>query len=1397
MYVVHTLNCINMAKKWIKWVAIPVAVPIVLILILIILLYIPPVQNKLVREVATRVSAATGMDISIGKIHLRFPLDLVVKDMEVVQTPDTLLTVGRLATDIKLRPLLSGNIEAHGLSVEKVSLNTANLIPGMQLMGQMGSFYLDMRAVNLTDEVAELNSITLNDTHLTIALTDTVTAPADTTATDMNWKILLHHLNVANLSVAVNTPSVALYNVNVEVDSILYHRQDIAAIIRNITLAEQSGLNITALNGRITVDSLGVTVPQLALNTPHSSATLSAGALWKPQSPFTPQTFSVQMEARIGKPDVMLMAGDMPNTFRRDYPARPLVFKADASGSMEHITLTTLRAELPGAINLKAKGEMHQPMDNQHRAISLNLEGQTGKLDFLLAAAGMPADSSIVLPPIALGADLTMNGPQLKAALQATQAGGKVTLGAAYNIDSQAYEANLNIDSLRVDHFMPRDSIYTIVANLAAKGRGVDMQSAQTEANITAGIDLLEYGGYHITDVALTAGLKNAVATANLTSRSDLLVMDAQAEVGKDSVKLSVHSGDLQAQLRAAGPVQELMNQSMAFTDVLTAQLTARQLDHKELRRTLPTARLNLSAGRQNPVSEYLTQQGIGFKSVRAAFVANPSRGINGRAILHSLKADSLQLDTLFLIAFQDTARLNLRAGVINGPKNPQYTFRASVTGEVRSQDADIMLEYKDETGETGVKIGANIKPMSRGVRMSFIPENPIVAFRTFAFNEHNRVFIRDNGRVLADVEMLGKDGMGFRVHSLPDTTYLQNLDIEVRRIELGEISKVLPYYPSFSGLFTAEATFQQTPTSMQLSAEGRVGDLTYESTRIGNIGLGVTWLPGTANTHYMDMYLALEEQHILAAQGQYQSGTTDKIEVDVDLEHFPLYLARAFVDENLIYLSGDVDGHMQVAGSSVQPLVNGELHLHEVAAESMQYGVNFRFQEKSLLVKNNRLLFDKYEIYTTGNNPFTIDGFVDFKDPSNARADLSLKTRNYELLNAPRRNNRLLYGKMYVDLNSTLRGPLAGLVMRGNLNILGSTDVKYVLTDSPLTVQDRLGDMVQFVSFADTVQAVQEEPVMTMGGMDLMMTINIDPSVEVGVDLTPDRSSYVDIEGGGNLSFQYTPQGDMVLTGRYTINTGKMKYSLPVIPLKEFNLTDGSYVQWLGDPMNPRLSFKASERMRVNVPNQDTDGSRMVSFDASIEIKNTLNDLQLVFDLSAPEDPDIRKELEAMAPEERSKQAVAMMATGIYLARGTAGGDFDMGTAINNLLQSQISGIAGSALKTVNISFGMENYDDATGDRRTDYNFKYAQRFFNDRVQVVIGGTISTGNSAEETNSFIDNISLEYRLDDSGTRNVRLYHDRNYESVFEGEVVETGVGLVLRKKVNKLGELFIFRKNK
>ena len=205
-----------------------------------------------------------------------------------------------------------------------------------------------------------------------------------------------------------------------------------------------------------------------------------------------------------------------------------------------------------------------------------------------------------------------------------------------------------------------------------------------------------------------------------------------------------------------------------------------------------------------------------------------------------------------------------------------------------------------------------------------------------------------------------------------------------------------------------------------------------------------------------------------------------------------------------------------------------------------------------------------------------------------------------------------------------------------------------------------------------------------------------------------------------------------------------------------------------------------------------------MVNFDVSISIKNRLEAPELIFDIAAPEDATIENELQAMGADERSKQAIAMLATGIYLNGGGKGGGLSMGAALNSVLQSQINSLAGS-VKNANISVGIEDRTSAeTGDTQKDFSFRYSQRFFNDRVQIIIGGKVSTGaNATNDAESFIDNISLEYRLDTSGTRYVRVFYDKNYESVLDGEITETGVGLVLRRKMDRLGELFIFKKKK
>ena len=821
---------------------------------------------------------------------------------------------------------------------------------------------------------------------------------------------------------------------------------------------------------------------------------------------------------------------------------------------------------------------------------------------------------------------------------------------------------------------------------------------------------------------------------------------------------------------------------------------------------------MQLTAGQANPVSYFLKTKDITFNDFILRFGSTPTRGINGRTAVHGLRVDSLQLDIIFFTVKQDTSRMMLQSGVINGPKNPQFVFRSTLTGEIRSEDAELTVNYVDGEGQTGVLFGVNARPLTEGqgkgngVLLNLTPAEPVIAYRKFHFVDNsNWVYLHKNMRVYANIDMDSDNGLGFRMQSdRNDSVSLQNMNVELSRLQLGELSEVLPYMPRLTGLFSAEAQYIQTPTSLQVSAEANIDELTYERQHVGDVGMGATWLPGDKGaTHYLNTYFSYDNQEVLVADGMLtQKNGRDTLEVTTTFEHFPMKIANAFIPDQMVSFTGDIDGGVHIYGPLEKPKMNGDVTLDSVSVYARQAGARYWFDDRPVQVKDNQLIFDKFAIYTTSKNPFTIDGKVDFRNLERPTANLKLLAENYTLLDAPRTRESLIYGKVFVDLNATVRGPLDALTMRGNMNLLGNTDVTYVLTDSPLTVEDRLEGLVTFTSFADTASVSADEvPAMSLGGMDMIMSVHIDNAVRLRADLSPDRSKFIELEGGGDLNMQYTPQGDISLTGRYTLSGGIMKYSLPVIPLKEFQINNGSYVDWRGDPMNPTLNLKATERMRASVADGDDGGSRVVNFDVSIAIKNRLDAPELIFDITAPDDATVENELQAMGAEERSKQAIAMLATGVYMNSGVKGGGLSMGSALNSVIQSQINSLAGSAFQSINASFtmGMEDRTAAeTGDKQTDYSFRYSQRLFNDRVQIVIGGKVTTGaNATNDAESFIDNISLEYRLDTSGTRYVRVFYDKNYESVLDGEITETGVGLVLRRKMDRLGELFIFKKKK
>lgn len=901
-------------------------------------------------------------------------------------------------------------------------------------------------------------------------------------------------------------------------------------------------------------------------------------------------------------------------------------------------------------------------------------------------------------------------------------------------------------------------------------------------------------------DFMQTHNLKARVEAIELTTADSIirpLDLTLDANLTPEFIDMKALAGDLSLSVSSDQGLDSLLARVNSFSGELQQQMDSLRIKQDVLRSLLPHLKMELACGQKNPIGNILRHAtGYSFRDLSLNLNASPEEGLNGNGHMHSLNTGAILLDSIYWKIRQEESGVALDARVANGPRNSIVTFMSQVHAALTETGANANMAFYDAQGKKSVDFGLALDLLADGFRAHFTPLNPTIAYRRFTLNADNFVTLTHDGHLDALVDLLADDGTGLKLYTTPNEEAQQDVSLSVNHFNVGELTQVIPFMPDLSGFLHGDFHYMQADSTTTVSAEMLVKNMAYNGVRLGDIGLNGIYFPNADGSHYVDGIVTLDEQEILLVNGKYHEDKgKGKMDGEASFQRIPFAFLNAFMPDGPFALSGYAWGDFTVSGYTENPVLNGELKTESLHIDADSYNVNLQIPDHTITVKNSRINLNRIEAYAAGKTPLVLDGNIDFSDLDRVQLDVNVRADDYQLINAPKRQGSLAYGKVFVNLGGRLWGTLSDLKMRGKLDVLGSTDVSCVLSDTPLTVDDQLADIVTFVDFNDTIPA--EVVDVKRQSIDMQMNINIAETAQIHCFLSDMGNDYIDLQGGGEMTLTYDMQNDMQLWGRYTIGKGTMRYSLMAIPLNDFQIAQGSYVEFQGNVMNPRLNINASERVRSTVTENSVP--RNVAFDVGLAISRTLDDMGLEFTLEAPEDMSVQNQLTAMTQEERGRVAVTMLVTGMYVTDDAeTNGGYNYANTLNAYLQSAINEIAGKALSTVDVNFGIQSGTSEAGTNTTDYSFSFAKRFWGNRISVIVGGKVSTGRDAVNTGeTIIDNVAIEYRLDKSASRYVNLFYDRNYESLLEGQVTKMGGGIVLRKKADRLGELFIFRNRK
>ena len=840
-------------------------------------------------------------------------------------------------------------------------------------------------------------------------------------------------------------------------------------------------------------------------------------------------------------------------------------------------------------------------------------------------------------------------------------------------------------------------------------------------------------------------------------------------------------------------------------SDVAMQQVKQRKIDVEALQNELPQFSLKAHASTgKNILSGPLALYGVSFSKIDAE-ISNTNR-IDIAADIENLVFGETRFDAISVNAHQHSKYLIYNVSVDNVPGNLDEFAHIDANGYIADDVLQTFIKQQNRQGEIGYNLGFTAELADSVLTVNFAPLNPIIAYKQWTLNEDN--FIKYNlytAHLDSDFDMKNADSF-IRLyteheaehehdHDEADAQHQEDVILKAGGIKIEEWLAFMPGLPPFSGVVSADMRFRWDKKSISGDGNLKIDDLCYDKERLGSFDNDVTLFTDDSGIIRADAVVRVDGRQALSLTGVVNDPKSDKpFDLDLSMVRFPLSTVNPFFHKNVMQMSGSLNGDLCIAGNPSNPILNGKLAFDSAAIVLPSFGTKLRMTPDEVPIVNSIISFNNYRINSLNDNPLTINGSVDVRKLTSPKIDLALSGREMLVVNAESSKKATIFGKGYVTANATVKGDLSLLNIYAKVNVLNKTDVTYVFRDFDAAMPTQSSDVVKFVSFENPDSVGIDDEFDSPFAMNLVADISIANNVLLTVDLLSNNKFTA--QGGGNLTFKIDPSDAMSMVGKYSIEKGHFKYKPPLISEMNFDIDRGSYVSFTGDVLNPILNIHGSEKKTVTVQGDNSD-SRRAEFTITCDITNTLSNMSLVFDMSST-DITILNELMSMSADQRSNQAMNMLLYGTYtgLGRSINLGDGG-GNALYSFLAGQLNNWA-SNIKFVDLTFGVDQYSTTTGgvsQTTTNYTYKVSKTLFDDRAKIVVGGNYSTNADVDEnfSQNLISDISVEYRLTKSGNMYVRIFRHAGYESVLEGEIIQTGAGFVYRRPMRRFIDIFRF----
>ncbi|PNW27569.1 hypothetical protein BKP44_12205 [Formosa algae] len=752
----------------------------------------------------------------------------------------------------------------------------------------------------------------------------------------------------------------------------------------------------------------------------------------------------------------------------------------------------------------------------------------------------------------------------------------------------------------------------------------------------------------------------------------------------------------------------------------------------------------------------------------------------------------------------------------------PIYLKRTQFNGDVLDKELDLnMYAYDGEA--VLMQLKSKIKKEDDNFTVHILPDNFIVNKSVWEIPNDNLITYGDDSIIFNNVNFSKANQSISITNGEATETETNDISINFDGFNLNEFLTYLnPEQELAQGVLNGSFTVQNP-----FSNRGYLADLSISRFNILNTNFGTLTLQGDSESSARyNFSLATKEGDVdLDITGDYTaSETNSNINAVVDINEFKTKALEGLSLGEITDATGSFNGHFEINGALDAPQYSGNLVFNSSRFKATKLNSYFELPNETLTIDNSGISMTDFTIKDENNNTFVLGGFINTESLINPKFDLKIKADNFQLLNAKKEDNDMLYGFLAFKAQGTIKGDLNVPIVNIKAGVNPKTNITYVMPSSTVNIEDRDG-VVLFVNRdnPDAILTRNQEDITTVTGFDVNANFSIPKEAKVTLVIDKNTGDNFMTSGQGNFLFKMDTNGRMNLSGVYTVSSGHYEMSLYQLVKRKFELVAGSQVTWSGNPFDANLDVQAlynvetsaSALMAAQISGSSSstqnEFKQTLPFEVYLNVDGELMHPKISFNLDMPEEDQgavsgqVYGRLQQVNQQEGelNRQVFSLLVMNrFYPESGSDGSDGGFASIardnLNDAISDQLNMFSDKLLGSsgVELDFGLNSFTDYSGDssqQRTQLEVAAQKKLFNDRVIVRVGSDVDIeGSSASgEETPLIGDVSLEYLITPSGKYRLKAFQKNEFESVIDGQTIVSGLALIFTKEFNKFEELW------